>query len=445
MAKTKAQTRTMLRNMITMFDNGRDHLVDEFMANYDTVKSAIDTGDPAAAFLMHEKLEDLADAANEYWVAHRAFMRTINYLLGELAGVEDPLGDEATNISAFNEYLIDNSEDVVDLGLTKTAFSAGGSNVGDSVVIEINDGPDGEDMEAAHNETLQLKCVSLSSSGRPQWSLSGSSRKRFLFDPDMGTGNVKGGYLFNWGTSDEDWSPQIKLARTNPKPVLVEWDGSDQRNMVINGDFSKAIGSSGNDDKVPGATINSGESNVGYETSSPIEGDNSLEFDGDVEMDFPLIGGNRVGLPLFASVWIQRVGSFAGTFNLKVVSGPNGSETVHETATESIGGLTAGVDTHKSVALAIPDDVGENPRIRLETTGTSGGGSLLIDKLVGGLATLFDSNRAIAIVSGVTRSVRGDVHDGQNAISSATPFQRMFVEIFGRSVAHSASGTYWTP
>lgn len=447
MAKTKAQTRTLLREMVTMFDNIRDHLTTELQANYETVKAEIEKGSPGDyAMHMQEALEDLADAANEYWVAARMFMRMIHMPLGAWAGSEDPTGSQAVNISKFNQKLIDNGESIVDLGLTKNAFSAAGGNTGNAVVVEITDDPNGDDMEGAHNESLTLECISIGSNGRPQWALYGNERKRFLFDEDMGTGNNKGGYMFDWGAVPSDFSKLIKMLRTNSSASLVEWDGGDQRNMVVNGNMEADIGSSGDDEKIPGATIISGESNIDVETSNPITGEQSLKISGNAEIEFPLIGGGRSGLPLAMSCWIQRVSTFSGNFDFIFRSGPSGSPTDHKTVSETIGGLTAGTNTNESDGVIIPNDVGEQPRLVLKVSSSGGSGSLLVDMLVGALASLFDSNRALAIMSGPTRSRRGDKFTASNVIaSSPAPFQRMFVELFGRSLTHSASGSYWTP
>jgi hypothetical protein len=442
MAKSKAQVRTLLREMVLSRDRARAHLNDDLLVDYTSLKEEIEVGGPSEYMhLMQEALEDVARAANGYWQAWGALVATSAMMLGEYAGAADPTGSYAVSISKFNDKLIDNNEAVDSLGITVNAWSADGGNTGDGDIIEVTVDPNGTELEGGHNETLTLECVSIGVNGRKQWALSGNEAKRFLFDPNMGTGNSKRGYAFGWGAGVNDFVRTLGHIQTDEAPVLVEWSGSDHRNMVQNGNFEAPVGSAGSNDKIRGGTITSGESNIAIVTSGQIKGDQSMEMDGDGAIEFPIIDGGQVHLPLGFSIMLERQSTFTGTFTAKIIDAVGNTL---DTITQDISALTAGAAVLKKGGFVVPATAQFPLHVELAVASSGGSGSVLVDELVVGRPSMFDSNRMLMKVAGPTEHVKGDKFTTSNSISIAGQIQRAMVELHGRSIEHASTGTYWT-
>jgi len=438
-AKDKAETRELLRKMVSLHGDVRDFLI-TFSSDLEDVKKEIEVGSDADyKSVMRDEAEHLGELANAFWVANKLFMRTVAMPLGDLAGNPDPMGDEHVSISMFNDLLVANNEHVASLGITKTALTPDGGNTGDAVAVELLTGADGTTLDCGHHETIKLKCISIGPNLLGQWNLFGGKRGNYLFDDERGTGDNNGGYGFSWGAGNNEFSRATSILRTGRQAKEREWAGHDPRNMVTNGNFAAPLGS-GNS-KVFGANITSGEAEIEIETAAPIKGAQSLKFTGNAVIEFPMYGVT-VGRPEFCAAMVMRKGTATGTLTIELVSG---ASTSHWSDSLDISTLTADA-LHRMLTPYIgPAALGTNPRFRVTVASYGGTGSILIDELIGGALSLFDSSRAIAVVQGVTPSRRGDLIEGGNSISVTDGvIQRMFNECFGRGVRHSGSPTYWT-
>jgi hypothetical protein len=441
-SKTPSETRDLLRLMVKNYDDARSYLDGDFRQNMSDVIDEIPVGTESDwKSLALLEAENLREIGNAFWVAHRIFMRNIAMALADVAGGE-PLGDEAAAISTFNDYLNDEGESVPSLGLTHDPFQADAGNVGDAVVVELFVGADGTTLDCGHNEELTLHCDSINPVGLANWRLNGEERQYFLFDDDRGTGNQDGGYAFDWGAGEHEFTRSVSTFTTSTRPQLQEWGSNSDSNMLKNGDFRSEIASGPR--KIAGAVILDGEANVDLTVTNPIFGNQSLQLSGDMEMEWATPGA-RVGRPEFIHMLVRRNGTFTGTLRIRFRSfDTDGTPINHVLVEQDIATMTAGDVVPLSIPFVVPNSLGDRPVVYLEVDGSGGTGSLDVDNLTRGVLSLFDSNRAIAVVRGPTRSRKGDKFVGGNTITDPTPIQRMFNECFGRSVRHSAGGDFWT-
>lgn len=441
MAKTKDQTRTLWRYYYNLLEKIRAHLED-IDGDIATINTEIDVGGPEEYMVkMHADLDILKAQLKAYWQESLNWCAGINMPLGAYAGSANPVGSEAVNVSLFNDKLVADGESVISLGLTQTPFAADGGNTGTGVVVELTTGVDRISLEGAHEETIRLRCVSLTVGRRAGFSLIGGQRKEDHWSDQMGNGDGGNGYVFDWGHGKNDFCRATQHVVTSEFPEVISWDGSDERNMVTNGNLEGAWGT-GNS-KIPGATIISGEANITEETTTPLVGSKSAETSDSCEIEFPTVG-DIVGRPEFSSLIYRRRGTITGTLEIIYRHGPASSPTDTSLESIAIGGLTADQVYHHKQGFIVPADLGENPRTVIKVTKSGGTGSVEFDELIRGALSLYDSNRAIAVIDGVTKFRRGDGFTGSNSITYNTTFQRHVVELFGRSIKHSGGGSYWT-
>lgn len=441
MAKSKAQVLQLLDDMTEIYEQGRTY-AQGLATLLVALRTEIEVGGPEDYMkFMLEEVREMEHALIGFWAQHRKLMRSINMPLGAYAGNPNPTGAMAPNISMFNDKLVDDSEAILSQTITKAAWTADGGNTGTGRVIQLTTGADLLEMDCGHAESLKLKCESIGMAGRAQFMLSGGSRKFFPFEDDEGTSNIRGGYGFDWGAGDNEFTRDVDIVVTDNKNMMVAWHGADHRNMVPqNGDFEQELGS-GNT-KVVGGTFLSGEANVVEDVTTPIVGDRSLSASGDFEIEFPLVG-DRVGVPQFITLLLRRTGTKTGNFKIRYRTGTAGAPTDHFTATQSLAGLVAGTVTPLNLAFVVPVALGINPRVVLSLDTSGSAGSIEFDELVAGVLSLFDSSRAIAIVDGATKFRKGDLFTSSLTITTDQPYQRMFNELFGRSMAHANPAVYW--
>lgn len=443
MPKSAAQTRELLRLMVAFRELTRDYLESAATSLEDIIGEIPVGGMEEHLEIMLEEANRMRDILNAIEVNVRRFVLSVNMPLGALAGSPAPSQSLAQNISLFNKYLIDSGESVKSASLTRTAFSPAGGNVGNGSVIEVTTGADGIALQAGHNEQITLRAVSIAANRRAAFSIQGSELKLYHFDSNMGTGSNGNGYAFNWGAVSSDFSRETPILFTDDAPEVVSWDGSDSRNMVVNGAFEQELTSG--DSKVPGGTFLSGAANVTEEVTTPIAGTRSLEATGDFELEFPCVG-DVIGRPEFMTMLYRRRGTITGNLSLIYRSGPSGSPTDHFTETVALGSVTADEILRIARGFVVPTALGDNPRVVIKLASVGGAGSVEFDELVRGVCSLFDSNRAIAVVDGTVKFRIGDLFTGGNDYTWApdTAFQRNFIELFGRSVRHESSPTFWT-
>jgi hypothetical protein len=448
MAKTKEQVRTLLRDLSEIREDARAYLNTDFWPKIRALKDEIVTADVPAEWMsiFEEYRLDQEDAANGFWAVMDDLMRQIHMPLGEYAGNTTPTSSEAANISLFNEKLLADSEAIETRGASKVALTPDGGNSGDGVAIELWTGADELDLDCGHTESLTMKCVAISSGGEGHFNLRGGEYKKALSE-DQGTGDDRDGYLYNWGETPDEFSAAIHSLVTTDEAILKSMNGADSRNMVRDGGFEREqIGEDDEVGKIHGALILSGDpENVTLNDATPIRGTQNLNIGDDNanEIEFPLVG-NLVGVPQFQTFLFARRGTITGNLNFIFRSGPASAPTDHFSITPIvIGSLTADVVTRATLAFVVPKDVGENPRIVIETDTVAGTGSIDIDELVAGVMSLVDSNRSVMLVEGLLPFERGDKFVGSNTMGTA-PFQRMFNELFGRSIAHDGTPVYWT-
>jgi hypothetical protein len=216
--------------------------------------------------------------------------------------------------------------------------------------------------------------------------------------------------------------------------------------MLKNGDFEadEGSGTTGLDEKIVGANILSGASAVSIYQTSPLVGESMLKITGNCEVEWPTVG-DTVNRPEFVSFLIRRRGTLTGTLTVKYRSDVAGVATDHATLlTITISGLTADVTYLKKAGFVVPAALGTNPRLVFIYSSANLSGSIEVDELVRGSLSVYDSNRAIAVVDGTTKFRVGDVFTASNTITWTSTVQRMFIELFGRSVKHANPAVYWS-
>lgn len=441
-AKTKEQTRIILRKTALFWKLWRDFMQDEVIPALDDYEAEIRVGDPADyKLVMLRQVDDFRDLLNGTWDQVREFCAAVNMPLGDYAGSNAPSQSEAFNVSLFNDKLVEDGESVESTGVVKGALAPAIGNTGNGETVELHVDAAGFEMDSGHHETVEVACCTVQSDGQAAFNLTGGERKFDHASSQMGTGNSGNGNLYDYGAGKHEFSRSVQQVVTGIDQRLVAYHGGDARNMLVNGNLEADLLEG--DEKVPGALILSNEANIQAEESTPILGLRSLKFIGNAAIEFTQ-NGDIVGRPQFTGVLVRRRGTMTGNFKLIYRSGPALSPTDHFTETVSIASLSADQVVRVKVPYTVPDSLGVNPRIVLQVDTAGGSGALEFDELIGGKLALFDTSRAIAVMQGTIPFRRRDRFTGATTVPDAGHIQRMMVEVFGRSVAHTTLGSYWT-
>lgn len=442
MAKDKAETLAIVQKFSDYYEMMGDFLRDDVYPALDALETEAKVGGPADYIdMIVAEIDRHRQVMNGLWVAVRRLCFTVNMPLGAYAGSAAPTQSPTVNLSLFNDKLVADTEEVASIGITSGAFSPAGGNVGTGSIIEVLEAPDGQTLEAGHNETITVRCCSILPGNEAAFCITGGERKTMHADEDMGTGNAGFGYTYDWGYGVNDFSSLTTHMVTSERPEFTSYNGGDRRNMIgSNGNFEEPIGTGA--EKIKGAIITSGESNVAIEASTPIAGDQSLRLNDACSMYFELVG-TTIHRPEFTTLLMRRRGTIAGDLTIQFESGPLGSPTAHKTLVVAVGSESADAVVRKSISYNVPAALGELPRIRLTLGATTGSGSIEIDEKVSGACILFDNNRAVAVVDGVTKFRKGDSFSATNALANTGKIQQMLVELFGRGVRHAGTADYW--
>lgn len=455
-AKSEAQAITLLQSAVALDDSASTYLEGAFENNIELLTAAISAGDdePEDA-IQRQAIDNLRTAATALRAAALQVGASMAPSLGRLAGAPNPVGNTAQALAFLNDYLVANSKAVPSRGLTKAAWSAGGSNVGTGRVLEITTDPNGDEADISHpDSSLRIRCFKAYgpgvASGAEQFELKGAARS-WPWRED-GTGDNGGGYKPQWGYGDNEFgSAQEQVSTGALTNVLTSMYGASPKNLINNGAFEDALRSStaSSTTKYNGITISSGASNIEEadtaETPAPIKGTRSISIKGNTVFYFPikrsgLLPKTAIGFGALAYKYVAS-STLAATITLKLKD----DSTTHGTTTITVGGETDNTVVNKDKAIILGSNIGDNLRLEVEVTSwTDGSGTsnrYLLDEIYVAAMQQFDGGRSLLILSGVTPWKVDDEFTASTTTTDVGRTQRFFNRVFGRYMKHSAAGT----
>jgi hypothetical protein len=459
MAKSKAETRTLLRAIVDMGIKMRAYLQGDFEVDYEAISTALAAGgdEPEDSFQI-QRLDTLKGAAQNMYQAWTSMMWAIHPSLGRLASSPN-LEDVQSNIDAFNDYLHTGGESVESRGLVKfTSMTAGGSNYGTGKVLVHTTGANGEEMDISHIETLTLKCVSDffsgSTLGREAFQIYGEALTAYNWNSvDVGGTATTGGFTYTYGKGLKDFSPRQESLKSGDN--LTSVNGSNgSGNLVNNGDLESRMSGSGSA-KLPEWTISAGDTTL-LEQSTYIKGAYSIKATGNFTMYQNITNQDKMraksihGMSIMARTDNAGAGTVTGTLTFKVRAQDDSAD--YGTITIDLSTLTPGnpgTVSQNTTTFVLPQTA---KPLKFEVVLASIGGTaatptVTIDEIVCTPMVLVDGGRALAIISGVSDWRYNDLWTGETTeMATANPgeIQRAVNEVFQRFFKHSNAGSYWS-
>ena len=460
MAKSKAETRTLIRAIVDMGINLRTYLQTDFETDYEALSTALAAGgdEPEDDFQL-QRLATMKGSAQAFYSSWVQMMFSIHPTLGRLASSPD-LSDYQQNIDSFNDYLHTGGESVEERGIVPfSSMTAGGSNYGTGKILVHTTGANGEKLDISHLETLTLKCISDffsgSSLGREEFSIYGEALAGYNWNSVDAGGTAKtGGFAYTYGKGLKDFSPRQEFLKSGDTIKSVNGSTS-SGNLVNNGDFETAITGSGTT-KLPEWVISSGDSTLTQESTNEIKGDFSIKATGNFTMYQNVTNQDKFhaksihGMAIMVRTDNGGAGTVTGTLTFKVKS--QDDATAYETITVDLSTLTPGnpgTVYHATETFVLPETA---KPLKFEIVlasigGTAADPTVVIDEVVCVPMPIVDGGRAIAIISGVNDWRYNDYFDGETtlmATSNPGEIQRAINEVFQRFLKHSAAGSYWS-
>lgn len=438
--KTQAQVQSLVQAFNAVRTDTRTWLDGTFRTNFQAAMDAIDAGDwQPEDKKQRDAIKTMIEAGESLFAAVDNVYRSIHPTLGRYSGSTN-LDDLDTNVSAFHDKLIDDSESVESRDLTKfSSWSAGGSNVGNGEARVLNTDAQGTAMDISHVETLTLRCTRDSSDegiepGQEEWTLYGGAKadESWLAGGSSHSGSYGPTQLT--GTS----SPINGLAWDHPVWNVGETRkgvcGASDDNLIRSGDFEGTFSSN----VPPDFTLDSGTPDA--DTSVYVKGAQSLYAAANfkITQKFETTGVAVPSLRGYTLSAYARVASTvtAGSLTVKILD----DSTTHATITFTEAGLTNDTWTRGTeVDFILPAAVGANLRCEVELASYAGSGNWNVDEVVLAPMYLNDRGRLINVVSGATHFRKGDLFTGATTSTDNGETQTHLNETCQRWVEHAGT------
>lgn len=407
-----------------------------FKTNADAVEDLIDNGDTAPEnALLTNWLKGFKDKCDALYNHFEAINEPLSQVHARYAGAED-LSNTELNWARFNDKLVADGDEFESRGLSKfSAWSAGGSNVGDGTAMVHNLDPAvGGDVGRA--ETLTARCLKSypdTDLDREVWEITGEKPGDWAHEEG---GSARGGTYartYGLGTSDvgNAVNEQEYCAQTGDEIITVG-DEAQGGNLLNDGGFENATLSEN-------WTVAGG--NAALNSSSPINGTQDLSISGDETIDQSVAGKVYPGVIYGLEAWYKKVGTIsAGTFTLKLKDGTTDHITISLTLSSA---ATSSTKLAYGTVLMPKTAVTSLMEVELATSSWSGGGTLQVDKVK--LVPLYVmGGRAVAFTGGLTPfKAKNDLFTGATTGGTGGTLMRMLNRIAKRGFESDSTATDW--
>lgn len=410
MARTAAETLDLLQAIIMMAHHDQLFHEGTLAVDVDNIIAELAVGG-------EEVPENSAiESALRTWMSLREgsrsqFVNVMNAMLpalGRLAGAPS-LSNASMQLDYMQKYLIDNSKQIKLRGFTKDTSSTVSGNGDGKIAIRSTD-INSDVIDVGHAGSLTFTCDRDSTQGATQGGerfLVGGTPAGKVKPWDEGGPYAGNSYDYAYGSSGiaEDIGPGQRRARSGGR--VTAWSATRQRgNLVQNGDFELAIEGTGST-KLPGWTINSGDSTLTQVSSDPINGLLAIEATANFEMDSNLTPANVrtnrfYGVGLKLKTENGGSGTVTGTLTVKIMDRDEGA--THHTLTVDLSTLTPQTKTIIDPEIFFVPKAAEDLKVQVELAslgGTASTPTVELDDIVVGEATLVDGYM-VFIMDGTT-------------------------------------------
>lgn len=452
MAKSKAQTLTLIQEFARLLDSIHDFGVGDFTTNYDLASAAIAAGDDTPEDVAQtQALAQVLAAFDNLAARAKDLFATLPPTLGRYAGLYD-LADASRSLAAFMQKLDDDSEAFKRRGFTKfSSLSADVGNTGDGLFVVAGADVNGDPIDCAHVETVTIECIkdavgNAATEGSEVFQVRGQLPAANTYEDQdntgdgAGSGSKQGDYYRKPSGIVGDWNAALAVVRAGK--TIVSLSGSSDKNKVLNGGFEATLLSGETTAKITNWTLDANHANVDTDTSNVFVGSQALEISGDFNMTQAIAARVKSRVPMFISVAARKVGTVsAGALTIKIKD----DATTHATLTiADLSALTTSFALQTPVTFILPSGIGANLVCEVEVTSWSGAGTVLIDELVVGEMALYDVGYYFAVVRGAAAWRNGDKATGQTTVSEAGNLSRAFNRCLNVAPKAAASATYWS-
>ena len=448
--KTKAQVLTLFRKMAFLYEDAQTWFSGTFLTDVQAVEDAIEAGDyqveNAAQSAALEAVVASASALNNSILE---LGRTLHPTLGRYASSKN-LASMEDNLGAFADNLFTNTESVVSRGFTKfSTATAGGSNVGNATVCIFGNDPNGIAIDIAHQDTIRLRCIKDAFSG----GMVEGKEKFFIEGGDNGSkpwvepGSRGRPYSRKYGLGIYDFGPlQDQYVLGDRMEFFGAGFSEDAGNLLDNGDFEDAFSGSGTD-KIPSWTITTDAGDITADTTTEIEGSQSLKFTAAESIyqyiDDKVRTKTAYGLQVYLKGHTSS-GGLTGSFTVKIKD----DSTTHSTLTVDLSTLVLDANTKGATnghCFVLPTNIGANLRVEVAVASIAGTGAyLIVDAICLTQLYNWDGGYFINVIEGLTATRYGDLWTMATTCTNAGALQRLVNNCYALSLRHTGSGSYWT-
>lgn len=448
--KSKAEVLTLLRKMAFLYEDTQTWLSGTFLTDVQAVESAIEAGDyQVENAAQTAAVEAVMSAAVLLSNATLELFKTSHATFGRYASSKN-LASSADNLAAFNDKLFTDTESVVSRGYTKfSTMTAGGSNKGNGTVCVFGNDPNGIALDVAHSDTIRLECTKDAFSGGM---IEGKEKFRVVggdlgVKPWVEPGSSGRPYSRTYGLGLYDFGPlQDKYVLADRQEFFGCGASEATGNLIKNGDFEDAFSGSGTD-KIPEWTITTDAGDITADTTTEIEGSQSLKFTAAESIYQSITNAVRTktayGLQIYVLGHVSS-GGLTGSLTVKIKD----DSATHTTLTIDLSTLVLDTATKGATnghCFVLPVGIGANLRVEIALASIAGTGAyVIVDSIVLTQLYNWDGGYFIGYIEGTTAARRDDVWTASTTCANGGAVQRGFVNAFGMSMRHTTGGQYWT-
>jgi len=387
---------TLIQEITALMVNYQAYASGNFLTDFDDVSDAIDAGDDAPEDqTIYTALNNVQNAMGSVWSAMLELARSAAPALGRLASCPN-LNDPQLCLDYFVQYMVDNSETILDGGIEKdTSTSITGTSAGAGACKMLSTDINSNKIDVGHTEDLTLFCIrdysQGSTAGAELFEIRGEDNSGKRPWEEGGSGTNGASYDYPYGNVRADFGPDIRRAVSGASLAAIG-PSSSAGNLISNGDFESAISGTGST-KLPSWTISSGDTAVSQITAATssneaINGTYSIEVNDNFKMDHFFSQGRLKPRTAYGlAVKLTRKTSADGTLTVKIMDADEG--TTHATLTQAVGSLSNDTVTLVSINPFLIPDNAEDLKVQVQLASNTTG-ELIIDDVMCGPATLVD-------------------------------------------------------
>jgi hypothetical protein len=443
--KTRAQRLTVLKEIRDLWAaEVTDYAT--FLTNLGQLLAALEAGDPETGDAdMFNAAEALRTVRDNYGAAIIAAYFACHKMLGNYASTLN-VNDVQTNLAMFHDKLVADGDAFLEriaTGDKPASFSAGGSNVGDGLVMVAKVAA-AQGGDVGHVQTWKLRCISAApdtQTGAEEFEISGGVLG--LYPTQEGGTAGSEGYQFrgSYGLSSNlpspsqavDGAPGAQSAGAKGVTCFSVGTSAESGNLIADGGFEGGSTTTfGGDWTATGS--------VARNTTTPIEGNADAKFTGDGNLmqeglGIRLASGCYFGM----TAWASKSGTPTG--DLHITLEDDNATYLDVTVDVSTLSGTPTPLTFKTVFLPDSVDVA-SLRIEADIANWGSAGGVYVDKIMlRKLVTL--EGIAVGPVGGITPTAKNDVFTASVAQTNADNLQYLNNRAFGRGLPSANPAVNW--